>query len=277
MKKRAAAKLIKENSLPEERALPEVKDLPPVKNSLQVNLSDFAFFLSVMKEKEAYRCVLSIILDEPDLELKEVKVEKVILNKSGKRAIRMDAWAIDHRQLPSTAIIFITQEDLFGRDMAKYTFLEKCEEVEDLYLEDGTRKIFLNMSSKNGSDELISLLQYMKETTLDNPDIRVQDERLKQLDRIVKEVKESEEWEEVSMNILEYGLEKGTEKGSLLKQIELIQKKAFKGKSLLQIADELETEPADIKPLYEIIVQNPNADKEEIYDSYSGTKPVDML
>ena len=41
----------------------------------QFNLSDFALFLSVMKVKEAYENVLSIILDEPDLKLKEVKAE----------------------------------------------------------------------------------------------------------------------------------------------------------------------------------------------------------
>lgn len=39
----------------------------------QFNLSDFALFLSVMKVKEAYENVLSIILDEPDLKLGEVK------------------------------------------------------------------------------------------------------------------------------------------------------------------------------------------------------------
>lgn len=64
-----------------------------------------------------------------------------------------------------------------------------------LHLEDGTTKIFLNMSSKNGTPELISLLQYMKKTTLANPEILVQDERMKKLDAVVKEVKESEEWE----------------------------------------------------------------------------------
>ena len=61
----------------------------------QINLSDFALFLSVMKVKEAYEDVLGIILHESDLKLKEVKVEQVILNKSGKRAIRLDAWAQD--------------------------------------------------------------------------------------------------------------------------------------------------------------------------------------
>lgn len=221
----------------------------------QFNLSDFALFLSVMKVKEAYENVLSIILDEPDLKLKEVKAEQVILNKSGKRAIRLDAWALDmrnrqfdmemqndsegddvrkrsrfyqgmidtpilksgketrYKHLPSTTIIFITQEDIFGKDLAMYTFSERCEEVPELLLEDGTSKIFLNMTSKNGRPELISLLQYMKNTTLNNPDIIVKDERILDLDRIVEEVKQSEEWEAVKMNLLEIGIEKGIEQG----------------------------------------------------------------
>ena len=46
-----------------------------------VNLSDFALFLSVMKIKQAYQDVLSIILNEDDLELEQVKVEEVVLKK----------------------------------------------------------------------------------------------------------------------------------------------------------------------------------------------------
>lgn len=215
------------------------------------NLSDFALFLSVMKNKTAYENTLSIILDEPDLRLKEVKVEQVILNKSGKRAIRLDAWARDeqnrhintemqndakqdnlrkrsrfyqglldtpvlksgkktkYKHLPSTIIIFITRDDIFRCDSAMYTFTEQCEEVPGLHLDDGTKKIFLNMTSRNGRPELISLLQYMKNTTLDNPEIIVNDKRIQSLDRIVNEVKQSEEWEAVKMNILEIGIEKG--------------------------------------------------------------------
>ena len=220
----------------------------------QVNLSDFALFLSVMKHKRAYECVLSIILEE-DIELEEVKAEQVILNKKGKRAIRLDAWAKEkrnrqfdmemqndsssdsipkrtryyqglmdtpilkagkdtkYRELPSTVIIFITQEDIFQKDLAKYTFTEQCEEIQGLHLEDGTTKIFLNMSSKNGSKELVSLLQYMKKTTLENPEIMVQDQRILELDRIVAEVKENEEWAAVQMNLIEIGMEAGMEAG----------------------------------------------------------------
>lgn len=224
-------------------------------DNLITNLSDFALFLTVMKRRTAYQNTLSIILDEPDIQLKEVKVEQVVLNKSGKRAIRLDAWAlsIDNRQfdmemqneagadslpkrsrfyqglmdspilksgkktrykhLPSTTIIFITQDDIFRKDLAKYTFTEQCEEVEGLKLEDGTTKIFLNMTSKNGSKELISLLQYMKNTDINNPEIQIRDKRLLELDKIVTQVRESEEWEAVKMDILDVGIQKGIKQG----------------------------------------------------------------
>ena len=107
----------------------------------------------------------------------------------------------------------IELEDIFQRDQAKYTFSERCKEIYDLELEDGTTKIFFNMTSKNGSQELISLLQYMKETRIDNPNILVKDSRILELDDIVQEVKASEEWEAVKMNILEIGIEKGKEIG----------------------------------------------------------------
>ena len=46
------------------------------------------------------------------------------------------------RHVESTVIIFITQEDIFGKDLAMYTFREQCAEVSELVLEDGTSKIF---------------------------------------------------------------------------------------------------------------------------------------
>ncbi len=261
------------------------------------NLSDFALFLSVMKNKHAYECVLSIILDEPEIKMSEVKVEQVILNKYGKRAIRLDAWGrttddrqvnmemennagndnvvkrsryyqglldspilksgkkTKYRELPSTIIIFITQEDIFGKDRAKYTFTEQCEEIEGLHLEDGTTKIFLNMSSKNGSKELVSLLQYMRNTKLDNPEIQVKDERIVELDKIVSEVKESEEWEAVQMNILEVGINRGISRGETQKLVQQVCKKLAKGNSVEEIADMLEEEPEMIQTICDIAAQ----------------------
>lgn len=34
-------------------------------------------------------------MEDPDLKLEEVRVEEVVLNKSGKRAIRLDTWSQD--------------------------------------------------------------------------------------------------------------------------------------------------------------------------------------
>ena len=266
----------------------------------EFNLSDFALFLSVMKNPRAYQCVLSVFMEEPDIELEEVKVEQVILNKVGKRAIRLDAWAksTDQRQfnmemqndaqkddvkkrsryyqglidspilksgkktkyknLPSTVIIFITQEDIFGRDLAKYTFTERCKEIEDLELEDGTTKIFLNMASKNGTPELISMLQYMKQTRIDNPEIIVKDSRILELDEIVTEVKCSEEWEAVKMNILEVGIQQGIQQGLHQKLIELVGKKLEKGFSVPEIAEMLEESEETIEKVIEEIKKRSN-------------------
>ena len=243
------------NNMEAERKAKNIQVFNHVTDEMESNLSDFALFLTVMKRRKAYQNTLSIILDEPDIRLKDVKVEQVILNKSGKRAIRLDAWALSdddrqfdmemqndtdqdsipkrsrfyqglmdspvlksgkrtkYRQLPSSTIIFITQDDIFKKDLAKYTFVEQCEEVKGLRLEDGTTKIFLNMTSKNGSKELISLLQYMKKTDIENPDILIKDKRLLEIDAIVSEVKESEEWEAVRMDILDVGINKGLELG----------------------------------------------------------------
>ena len=131
----------------------------------ELNLSDFALFLSVMKNQKAHENVLSIIMDETDLRLRKIHVEEVVLNRQGHRAIRLDAWAEDeknrqfstemqndtssddvrrrarfyqglldtpllksgkktrYRQLPSTVVTFITQEDIFERDLARYCLL----------------------------------------------------------------------------------------------------------------------------------------------------------
>ena len=258
---------------------------------MEFNLSDFALFLSVMKNQEAHRCILSIIMGEPDLELVGVHVEEVVLNRSGKRAIRLDAAAVDtkkrrystemqndtsqddirkrsryyqslldtpllksgretrYRQLPPSVVTFITQEDIFGKDLAKYTFTEQCEEVPGLHLEDGTMKLFLNMTSKNGDPILVSLLQYMKQTSIDNPEIQVKDERIVALDAVVQEVKQSEEWEAVKMSILSIGIEKGQKEGVQRFLQNATLKKLKKGMDIPQIAKELETDESVIREI----------------------------
>jgi len=133
------------------------------------------------------------------------------------------------------------------------------------------------MASKNGPPELISLLQYMKKTSLENPEVVIQDERMKKLDTLVTEVKESEEWEAVSMSIysvaFESGLADGRMEGLTQGQIELVCKKLRKGKSIEIIADELEEEVDAIRPIYELARSfAPEYNSEEVVAAWFQSK-----
>jgi predicted transposase/invertase (TIGR01784 family) len=279
----------------------------------QFNLSDNILFLSVMKVEKAFRHVLSIIMDKDIVELKTYNVESVVLNKEGKRAIRLDTWATDsdgiqynvemqndnnddlpkrsrfnqslldtpvlkagqrtkYRNLPETYIIFITQRDLFGMDRACYRFCQICEDMHELHLKDGTHRYFLNMESLNGDPVLVSLLQYMKDTTLENPHICIQDPRIRELDEIVDEVLQSDEWEVLTMGFFEtceqLGVEKGMkegiqwglERGRLISLIELILSKYQKAYPEEVIAEHTEMTPDFVRSVILLHTEHPALD-----------------
>ena len=60
------------------------------------------------------------------------------------------------------------------------------------------------------------------------------------------------------------GIEKGIPKGMNLKTLAQIQKKYAKGKSLSQMAEELEEEEESLRPLYELVVKYPDKTAEEL-------------
>ena len=93
----------------------------------------------------------------------------------------------------------------------------------------------------------------------------VKDKRIVELNDIVEEVKESEEWEAVKMNILEIGIEKGIEQGlqqglqqgvqqgAEKKLLEQVEKKLKKGQTIVQIADALEESEAKIREVVDLL------------------------
>lgn len=139
--------------------------------------------------------------------------------------------------------------------MVKYTLSDTLVGVKESAekLEDGTTKIFLNMTSRNGSRELISLLQYMRKTDINNPNIIVKDERLVELDRIVTEVRESEEWEEIEMDLIDIYTNRGISQGELKKLIAQISRKKMKNYSTEETADMLETEISLVQKVYDAL------------------------
>ena len=70
---------------------------------------------------------------------------------------------------------------------------------------------------------------------------------------------------------IEEGLRQGIGRGQLLKRIELVQKKCRKGKSLEQIADEMEEEVADIEKLYLLVKENPEMPAEQLLQNFEET------
>ena len=133
------------------------------------------------------------------------------------------------------------------------------------------------MTSKNGTPELISLLQYMKDTRSDNPNILCWDNRLTQIDEVVKEVKQSEEWEAVQMSILSIGMERGQKIGEALGEArgeayvltDLIIKKMKRGLAPEQIADMLEINLAMVKEICNVAKDYaPDYDGKKISEVY---------
>lgn len=96
----------------------------------------------------------------------------------------------------------------------------------------------------------------MKHTSVDNPDIKIWDERLIKIAQVVKEVKESEEWEEVKMGVMsvvmERGMEIGEEHGEMKKRVSLTLRKMRRNISPEETADMLETDVEVIRRIYEV-------------------------
>ena len=75
---------------------------------------------------------------------------------------------VDFNTLNDIYIIIISPFDLFGLKRYRYTFRMKCDEENELRLEDGAVRIFLNTRGENYEEvnpELTELLRYMEHTT----------------------------------------------------------------------------------------------------------------
>lgn len=129
---------------------------------------------------------------------------------------------IDFNKMPAAYLIMIAPFDLFGKGKYCYTFQMKCREAEDLWLEDGATRIFLNTRGQNPeevSPALVELLQYF-ENTNDEAAARCTSSQIRELHRRVSQIKSSEkigvkymqEWEERAYELQEARAE-GMERG----------------------------------------------------------------
>lgn len=139
----------------------------------------------------------------------------------------------DYEKLNKSVVIFVCKFDVFGLGRYQYTFHNKCEE-DNLDLEDGSTTIFLNTKGTVGdiSNELKIFLKAIE-------GIFTPDEFSSILEKEITNIKESQERRAEYM-LYELNIRDAEKRGreELLK--EKINKKIKKGKSIEQIAEELE-------------------------------------
>ncbi|MCC8139495.1 MAG: Rpn family recombination-promoting nuclease/putative transposase [Lachnospiraceae bacterium] len=171
-------------------------------------------------------------------------------------------------RLNRTYIVVICGFDLFGLGKYRYTFENRCLEALDLPIGDECTKIILNTKGTNDAEvdpALVDFLHYVEKSTPDNVPEEC-DDRLKRLQRIIDEIKDREQVE-VGLMTMEERDRQIREDGKLLQLIEQVCKKLSKGKSLEQIADELEEEPAKIQQICDAAADfAPNYDTLKILD-----------
>ena len=171
-----------------------------------------------------------------------------------------------YNALNNTYIIMIMPFDLFGKGRYQYTIKAFCEEDKEVQMQDGATRIFLNTHGKNQEEvrpELIEFLNYV-ENTNELQEEMFRSEKVTKIQKAVGQIKSNEEigvkymqkWEEIAEARAE-GRTEGREEYTL----ELIQKKQAKGKTIAQIADELEMTEEELQ---RILVKYPETTQVKI-------------
>lgn len=151
---------------------------------------------------------------------------------------------IDFNQLPAAYLIMIAPFDLYGEGKYQYTFQMKCLESENLWLEDGVTRIFLNTRGTNDaevSEELVALLRYFEETSEEAAEQSGSD-AIREIHERVQQLKDSEEigvrymqeWEERAyerMEAREEGRKEGRAEGKAEGKSEGLQEGRTKGEN----------------------------------------------
>lgn len=206
-----------------------------------LRLTDAFLFAVVMQDEEICHDTLELLLGQKVGKV-HVSVEHTVLYNSDCRSIRLDVYARadgtddydlemqgtvsgnlpkrsrfyqaemdtyslepgqDPTELPNNTIIFICTFDPFGKGKYRYVFSNRCEEIPELGLEDGTRKIFLSTEGTNPDEvplELVKFLQYVKDGNGECIDGE-RDEYLSKLHQHVTAVKRNRETERRYMTV----------------------------------------------------------------------------
>ena len=175
----------------------------------------------------------------------------------------------DYATVKKSYVIFICTFDLFGAGRQIYHFENLCREDPAIRLDDGTEKIFLNTKGRKESkaapeevgEDLWNLLGYLEGAA-------PCDAYTEELDKAVRTAREHREWrrEYMKLEVMRWDMRReGRAEGRTEVLISQLYRKIKKGKTLEEIAEDLEEEADKIKPIYDMVVKYlPNYEPEKI-------------
>lgn len=175
-----------------------------------------------------------------------------------------------YKLLRESYIIFICTFDEFGKGRHKYSFENICLEDAGIKLEDGSHKIFLCAAGTmdDCSEKMKDFLDYIAGGTSSG----VLSDRLREE---VEKSKANEKWrldymtlEEKYREKYDEGKEEGREEGKTDLLVSQVCKKLRKGKSIPQIADELEEDEIRIQVICQTAEKfAPDYDEEKVLEA----------
>ena len=201
-----------------------------------LTLSNDFMFSKVMRDKEICRETLEILLDKKIGEITYIDNQKTIDINYDAKSVRLDVYIEDenriyniemqvinkkdlakrsryyqgmidlnaiekgeiYRDLKESIVIFICKFDPFGEGLSKYTFENICNGNKELYLKDGTSKVFFNTKDyyKESKEDAKSFLEYIEKETISENNF------VKKLEQKIKNIKENKVWRAEFMTLL---------------------------------------------------------------------------
>lgn len=214
-----------------------MEDYEQEKSFGELDLVDDYMFDVVTEDLESCKLILELAMGIHIKEIRWRENQKVIHNLPGKRGARLDFYVeteegtvydvemqkrkrgnipkrtrfyqslIDAPMLKSgeesfdklkpSVIVVICGFDLYGYGQYRYSFSNRCLEVDDLELGDETSKIILNTKGTNDAEEdptLISFLHYVENSSEEVLE-ESSDPRLKRLHEIIESIRSNAEME----------------------------------------------------------------------------------
>ena len=224
-----------------------------------LTLGNGFIFSKVMLNEQLCKKTIQSLLDIPPIDyIQYIDVEKMIDIRIDSKSVRLDVYVNDggerifniemqvkdtkelrqrsryyqsvtdldiidkgqnYDEIADNYVIFVCMEDIFKQGLYRYTFENTCQELPDLKLNDGVRKVFLNTKGTIGeiSEDAKGFLDYVEGQVSDNAFV-------KELEAEVALVKSNKRWRKEYVRQYVHdrlNFKEGKEEGKIEREIEI--------------------------------------------------------